>query len=131
MTESAPRPEPGNGPRPGDQNAPRPQRSTGPRPQFTQDGGGEFSQCWIVSRYDDLHIRERRSKDSRSDGYLNAGQSLPAGCEARRGDYYEDCGGSDWWIPVPYEGRTDYVAWACVDWRTSDDDGGGVGFREN
>jgi hypothetical protein len=125
MTENAPQPEPRNGPRPGEQNPPRPQRSGGVRPHFADGGQFGDSQCWVVSRFNGLHIRERAGKDSRSDGHLDDGQSLPAGCEARRGEYYEDCGGSQWWIPVPYEGRTDYVAWACVDWYTSEDVGPG------
>ncbi|MGH4002723.1 MAG: LysM peptidoglycan-binding domain-containing protein [Pseudonocardiaceae bacterium] len=37
------------------------------------------------------------------------------------GEQYRSCGGSHWWIPVPYKGRTDYVAWACVDWYTSEE----------
>jgi hypothetical protein len=122
---NAPRPQPQPRPRPGGQDAPRPQRVGGPSP-FARSSGSQWSQCWIVSNYDGLHIREHPNKDSRSDGYLNDGQSLPASCEARRGEYYDDCGGSDWWIPVPYEGRTAYVAAACVQWYTSDD--GGVGF---
>jgi hypothetical protein len=78
--------------------------------------------CWIVSNVDGLHIRRSGSQHSHSDGYLNAGQSLPASCEAVDGDYYDDCGGSEYWIPVPYKDRTDYVAAACVDWYTSDTD---------
>jgi hypothetical protein len=124
MTQSAPRPEPSN--------APQPQRSEGVRPSIVRDGRSDDSEwpCWVVSRFDGLHIRERPSKESRFDGRLNAGQSLPASCRAERGRPYPDCGGSEWWIPVPYEGRTDYVAWACVDWYTSDTGPGdeGPGF---
>jgi hypothetical protein len=132
MTESVPQPEPQGGPRPGGQGGPRPQVSTGERPMFLgQDVGPADGQCWVVSKVDGLHIREYPSKNSRSDGHLDAGQSLPASCYARRGDYYGDCGGSEWWIPVPYEGRTDHVAWACVDWYTSGDGGDeGPGFRQ-
>lgn len=102
------------------QNAPRPQRSTGRAPSFADDSQRDDSQCWVVSRVDGLRIRERPSRDSRSDGRLDAGQSIPASCEARRGARYPDCGGSQWWIPVPHEGRAHYVAWACVDWFTSE-----------
>jgi|GEM_PF-3325009 len=126
---NAPQPQP----RPGGQSAPRPQRPSGTRPaESAFIAGSQFdSQCYVVSRFDGLHIRERASKGSRSDGHLDAGQALPASCEVERGDYYRDCGGSDWWIQVSYEGRTDYVAWACVDWYTSDDGSGdeGPGFR--
>jgi spore coat assembly protein SafA len=112
MTENAPRPE--------SQNPPRPQRGSRPIQGFTvggQDSGSE-SPCWVVSRVDGLNIRERATSDSRSDGHLDAGQSIPASCEAVSGGQYQSCGGSHWWIPVPYKGRTDYVAWACVDWYT-------------
>lgn len=137
MTENAPEPQPRGGPRPGDQNAPRPQANKGVKPNFvtgsrSEGNGSDDNQCYVVSRVDGLHIRERPDKDSRSDGHLDRGQALPASCEARRGRDYEDCGDrSYWWIPVPYKGQTDYVAWACVDWYTSDtgDDGnGGPGF---
>lgn len=100
----------------GTQNAPRPQR--GDRPEgFTLSGrvSGDWP-CWIISRVDGLNIRERPDGDSISHGRLDAGQSIPAGCEAVSGAQYQSCGGSRWWIPVPYEGRTRYVAWACVDW---------------
>ncbi len=110
-----------NAPQPGSQNPPRPQ--TGSRPQgFTvssQDRASEWP-CWVVSKVDGLNIRERATGDSRSDGHLDAGQSIPARCDAVSGAQYQSCGGSHWWIPVPYEGRTDYVAWACVDWYTSE-----------
>jgi len=112
------------------QSAPRPRPSSTPRPSASQPQSGHIFldspiddsewPCWVVSRVDDLHIREHPSKESRFDGRLNAGQSLPASCQAERGRHYPDCGGSEWWIPVPYKGRTDYVAWACVDWYTSD-----------
>lgn len=98
--------------------APRPQRSTG-GPTSLVRGSQSDSQCWVVSRVDGLRIRERASTDSPSDGYLDTGQSVPASCEARLGGRYTSCGGSQWWIPVPYQGRTEYVAWACVDWYTS------------
>ncbi len=135
MTASAP--EPQGGSRSGGQNAPRPQASRG----VPQGGGGvrphvfiegsqsSDSRCYVVSRFDGLHIRENPDKDSRSDGHLDRDQAIPSSCEARRGADYDDCGGSYWWIPVSYRGRTDYVAWACVDWYTSDtgDDGPGFG----
>lgn len=129
MTQSAPQPQGGS--RSGDQNAPRPRRNTGGvRPQLVSGSQSDGSRCYVVSRVDGLNIRERAGRDSRSDGYLNRGQALPASCEARYGGHYEDCGDrSNWWIPVPYKGRTDYVAWACVDWYTSDDNGDdGHGF---
>lgn len=109
------------------QDAPQPQRSTeGPRRLVADsqpfDDSQPFgdSQCWVVSNVDGLRIRERASKDSRSVGHLDDGQSLISSCEARRGAHYPDCGGSRWWIPVPYKGRTHFVAWACVDWFTSE-----------
>lgn len=102
-------------------DAPQPQRSTDGPPSFVEEStSGARSQCWVVSRVDGLRIRDRASKDSRANGHLDEGQSLPADCRAQRGERYPDCGGSDWWIPVPYRGGTDYVAWACVDWYTSD-----------
>ncbi len=102
-------------------NAPQPQRSTGGRPSFVAESQSRTdSECWVVSKVDGLSIRDRASKDARSHGHLDAGQSLPSSCEARRGDRYQDCGGSQWWIPVPYKGGTDFVAWACVDWYTSE-----------
>jgi LysM repeat protein len=111
-----------NAPQPGSQNPPRPQRGSRPVRGLTiggQDSDSEYP-CWVVSRVDGLNIRERSTSDSRSDGHLDAGQSIPASCEAVSGARYQSCGGSHWWIPVPYEGRTDYVAWACVDWYTSE-----------
>ncbi len=99
------------------QNAPRPQVEN--RPANLQRTEREWP-CWIVSRVDGLNIRERASGDSRSDGRLDSGESIPAGCEAVSGAQYQSCGGSHWWIPVRYEGRRRYVAWACVDWFTSE-----------
>lgn len=105
------------------EDAPQPERSAEGPPSFVGDSTFVAdSQCWVVSKVDGLRIRDRASKDSRSNGHLDAGQSLPANCRAQRGERYPDCGGSHWWIPVPYRGGTDYVAWACVDWYTSDFD---------
>jgi spore coat assembly protein SafA len=97
-------------------DAPQPRRSNGARPTFT----GDSTQCWVISRVDGLRIRDRASTDSEVNGRLAAGESIPASCRAQRGERYSDCGGSQWWVPVPQRGRTDYVAWACVDWFTSD-----------
>jgi LysM repeat protein len=103
------------------QNPPQPQSGSRPPQAFTLGGQGDGEvSCWVVSRVNELNIRERPSSDSRSDGHLDAGQSIPARCEAVSGAQYQSCGGSHWWIPVPYKGRTHYVAWACVDWYTSD-----------
>jgi spore coat assembly protein SafA len=103
------------------QNAPEPQRRAQRPPGFVGDSESfTDSQCWIVSRVDGLNIREDATSESPSDGHLDTGQSLPARCEAVSGARYQSCGGSHWWIPVPYKGRTHYVAWACVDWYTSD-----------
>jgi nucleoid-associated protein YgaU len=110
-----------NAPQPGSQSAPQPRRGSRPPQILTLSGqGGREWPCWIVSRVDGLNIRERATADSRSDGYLNTGQSIPARCEAVSGASYQSCGGSHWWIPVLYEGSTHYVAWACVDWYSSD-----------
>ena len=114
MTEHAPESE--------IQNAPQPQRGRRPG-DFTagsQPREGEWP-CWVVSRVDGLNIRDRATADSGSNGRLDAGQSIPASCRAVPGGQYQSCGGSHWWIPVPYEGRTDYVAWACVDWYTPEE----------
>jgi nucleoid-associated protein YgaU len=103
------------------QDAPEPQRSAQRPPGFA--GGREpftDSRCWIVSRVDGLNIREDATSESPSDGHLDTGQSLPARCEAVFGERYQSCGGSHWWVPVPYKGRTHYVAWACVDWYTAE-----------
>lgn len=116
MNENAPQPEP--------QNAPRPQMQRGRRPEaiIARDQFHESEwPCWVVSRVNGLNIRDRATRDSRANGHLDAGQSLPASCEAEYGAHYRSCGGSQWWIPVPYRGRTDYVAWACVDWYTSEE----------
>jgi spore coat assembly protein SafA len=104
------------------QNAPRPQRGTRPR-DFAASNESSRSEwpCWVVSRVDGLNIRDRATADSESNGHLDTGQSIPASCRAVSGGQYRSCGGSHWWIPVPYEGRTDYVAWACVDWFTSEE----------
>ena len=113
MTENAPQPE--------SQGPTRPRVGNRP-PTFTVAAQGREREwpCWIISRVDDLNIRERATSNSRSDAHLNTGQSIPASCEAVSGAQYQSCGGSHWWIPVPYEGRTAYVAWACVDWFTSE-----------
>jgi hypothetical protein len=111
MTESFSQPD----------DAPQPQRSNGQPPGLV--GESTFtagSRCWAVSRVDDLRIRDRASTDSRVNGRLDDGEAIAAGCRAQRGERYSDCGGSHWWIPVQYRGDTDYVAWACVDWYTSD-----------
>lgn len=104
------------------QNAPRPQR--GRRPGdiigMIQVSASEWP-CWVVSRVDGLNIRDRATGDSSSNGHLDTGQSIPASCQAMSGGQYRSCGGSHWWIPVLYKGRTDYVAWACVDWYTSEE----------
>src|SRR5262245_40177350 len=92
------------------QNAPRPQRGNRPDDFTVSDRVGREWPCWIISRVDDLNIRERPSSDSRSYGHLDTGQSIPARCDAVSGEEYQSCGGSHWWIPVPYEGRTRYVA---------------------
>lgn len=103
------------------EDAPQPQQSTDGPPSFVGDSAFVAgNRCWVVSRVDGLRIRDRASKDSRANGHLDEGQSIPANCRAQRGERYPDCGGSHWWIPVPYQGGTDYVAWACVDWYTSD-----------
>ena len=128
MNAPEPAPTPQGGSRPGDQNAPRPQGGARIRPNFVPGSESGDSRCYVVSRFDGLHIRENPGKDSRSDGHLDQGQALPASCEARRGRYYDDCGGSHWWIPVPYKGRTDYVAWACVDWYATGNGDDGPGF---
>jgi spore coat assembly protein SafA len=111
-----------NAPQPGSQNPPQPQ--AGSRPiQISAVGGQSVDSewpCWVVSKVDGLNIREDATSDSRSDGHLDSGQSIPASCEAVSGAQYQSCGGSHWWIPVPYEGRRHYVAWACVDWFTSE-----------
>lgn len=128
MTRVEPRPEPQDGPRPDGENAPQPQSSTGLSPSFIE--GGQFSeaQCYVVSRFDGLNIRERPSRDSHSLGRLNRGQSISAQCRARHGDFYDSCGArSPWWIPVWYKGVVNYVAWACVEWRRAEDPG--VGLR--
>lgn len=111
-----------NAPQPGSPNPPRPQVGSRPTQFVASSGqGGEREwPCWIVSRVDGLNIRERPTSDSRSAGHLDAGQSIPASCEAVSGAQYQSCGGSFWWIPVPYEGRRHYVAWACVDWFTAE-----------
>jgi spore coat assembly protein SafA len=114
MTENAPQPE--------SPNPPRPQVGSRPVQGFTvsSQGGDSEGPCWVVSKVDGLNIRERATSDSRSDGHLDIGQSIPASCEAVSGARYQSCGGSYWWIPVPYEGRRHFVAWACVDWFTSE-----------
>lgn len=99
-----------------DVDAPRPERSNEAPPNLAREG----TQCWIVSKVDGLRIRDRASTEAGVNGRLNAGQSISANCRAQRGERYSDCGGSQWWIPVPYRGGTDYVAWACVDWYTSE-----------
>lgn len=99
------------------QNPPRPQVEN--RPTDFQRTDREWP-CWIVSRVDGLNIRERATGDSRSHGHLDSGESISAGCEAVSGAQYQSCGGSHWWIPVQHEGRRRYVAWACVDWFTSE-----------
>lgn len=97
-----------------------------PRPEEWDDWP-----CWISSRVDGLNIRRRPSRDSASVGRLDSGDYLPAKCYSVDGDEYRSCGGSHWWIPVYYRGRTCYVAWACVDWYSNGDDGGpGVGISE-
>lgn len=63
-----------------------------------------------------MHIRENTNADSRAVGVLDLGQSLPAADTAERGAPYHFCGGSEWWIPVPYEGSTCYVPLTCVEW---------------
>jgi hypothetical protein len=98
------------------EDAPQPQRSAGSSPSTLLAG----SRCWVVSKVDGLRIRDQASTDSRVNGRLSAGQSISASCRAQRGERYSDCGGSQWWIPVPNRGGTDYVAWACVDWFTSE-----------
>lgn len=126
MTRPAPRPEPGNTPRPDDGNAPRPEPGGGQGLRFVEGGQFNGAQCYVVSRIDGLNIRERPSRDSRSTGRLNRGQSISAKCDARRGDFYDTCGArGPWWVPVWYKGVVNYVAWACVDWRTARDDGPG------
>jgi nucleoid-associated protein YgaU len=105
--------------------APQAEAQNAPRPEL-EDRQADFQpterewRCRIVSRVDGLNIRERASGDSRSYGHLDTGESLPAGCEAVSGEEYQSCGGSYWWIPVRYEGRRRYVAWACLRWFTSE-----------
>jgi hypothetical protein len=109
-------------PAPESQNAPGPQRGARPSSLAVSSQFDENEwPCWIVSRVNGLNIRDRASADSTSNGYLNSGQSIPASCRAVSGGQYQSCGGSNWWIPVPNRGGTDYVAWACVDWYTSEE----------
>jgi hypothetical protein len=81
------------------------------------DQAGEFGKCWLVARTN-LNIHESPSTGSRSISYLNVGQALPTSCLAQRGEPYTDCGGGDFWIPVPYQSGTGYVALRCVEWYT-------------
>jgi hypothetical protein len=115
----------------------RPQPAPSPTP-----GGGRLSErgtadrpspeewedwpCYIISRVNGLNIRRRPSRNSPSEGSLDAGDDLPARCSAVEGDEYTSCGGSYWWIPVYYRRRRGYVAWACVDWYSNGGPGQGI-----
>ena len=74
--------------------------------------------CWIVSRVDGLNVRRRPSRNSTSLGSLEDGDLLYAKCDVVEGDEYRSCGGGHYWIPVYFNDRRCYVAWACVDWFT-------------
>lgn len=63
-----------------------------------------------------VKIRTAPGKNYTAVAQLSPNQTLQASCHATSGGSYSDCGGSNWWIAVTYNGDRRYVAHACVNW---------------